>query len=151
MTLIEIFSIIIIHWIADFIMQSDYDAKNKSKFFHALFSHTITYSLVWFLVGACLVLLNFRFSFWNYEQWDLSLFVLITFVCHTITDYFTSRLNGKLAPKEEVIMLKWDKNQPEQAFIRFPKGRSYHNLFISIGGDQVLHYVQLFLTYQLLK
>jgi len=150
MTLIEIFSIIIIHWVADFIMQSDYDAKNKSKFFHALFSHTITYSSCWFVI----ILLFGYINKTQTTEWyvlNTLFFVGITFVCHTITDYFTSRLNGKLAPKEEVIMLKWDKNQPEQAFIRFPKGRSYHNLFISIGGDQVLHYVQLFLTYQLLK
>ena len=55
-------------------------------------------------------------------------FVGITFVCHTITDYFTSRLNSKLWAKGDV-----------------------HNFFVSVGFDQVLHYVQLFLTYQLLK
>jgi hypothetical protein len=63
--------------------------------------------------------LSFHFSFY---------FWLITFVCHTITDYFTSRLNSRLWAKGDV-----------------------HNFFVSIGFDQVLHYVQLFTTYYLLK
>ena len=127
MTLIEIFSIIIIHWIADFIMQSDYDAKNKSKFFHALFSHTITYSSCWFVI----ILLFGYINKTQTTEWyvlNTLFFVGITFVCHTITDYFTSRLNSKLWAKGDV-----------------------HNFFVSVGFDQVLHYVQLFLTYQLLK
>jgi hypothetical protein len=56
------------------------------------------------------------------------LFVLITFIAHTITDYFTSRLNSKLWQQGKV-----------------------HNFFISVGFDQVLHYIQLFTTYYLLK
>ena len=127
LTLIEIFSIIIIHWIADFIMQSDYDAKNKSKFFHALFSHTITYSSCWFVI----ILLFGYINKTQTTEWyvlNTLFFVGITFVCHTITDYFTSRLNSKLWAKGDV-----------------------HNFFVSVGFDQVLHYVQLFLTYQLLK
>lgn len=127
MTLTEIFSIIIIHWVADFIMQSDYDAKNKSKFFHALFSHTITYSSCWFII----ILLFGYINKTQTTEWyvlNTLFFVGITFVCHTITDYFTSRLNSKLWAKGDV-----------------------HNFFVSVGFDQVLHYVQLFLTYQLLK
>lgn len=55
-------------------------------------------------------------------------FWLITFIAHTITDYFTSRLNSKLWSEGKV-----------------------HNFFVSVGFDQVLHYVQLFTTYYLLK
>ena len=54
-------------------------------------------------------------------------FVIITFICHTVTDYFTSRLNSKLWAKGDV-----------------------HNFFVSVGFDQVLHYAQLFLTYKIL-
>jgi len=63
----------------------------------------------------------------DYRDWSGTKFVLITFVAHTITDYFTSRLNAKLWAKGDV-----------------------HNFFVSVGFDQVLHYVQLFVTYQLL-
>jgi hypothetical protein len=58
----------------------------------------------------------------------LSLFVWITFLSHTIQDYFTSRLNSRL----------WAKGDT-------------HNFFVSIGWDQVLHYTQLLLTYYYLK
>jgi hypothetical protein len=58
----------------------------------------------------------------------LLLFPIITFIAHTITDYFTSRLNAKLWAKGNV-----------------------HNFFVSIGFDQYLHYLQLFITYSLLK
>lgn len=138
LNLIEIFSIIIIHWFADFVLQTDKQAKGKSKNWSDLLSHTGVYSLVWLLVGGFIYLQQFRpynpayndmmNVYWQHWIPRGLLFVLITFVCHTITDYFTSRLNSKLWAKGDV-----------------------HNFFVSIGFDQVLHYVQLFLTYSLLK
>jgi len=121
MNLIEIFSIILIHWFADFVLQTDKQAKGKSKNWSDLLSHTLVYSIIWSLVCMIvgLVMLNWKI---------VVLFPIITFTCHTITDYFTSRLNSKL----------WEKGQ-------------IHNFFVSIGFDQVLHYVQLFTTYYLLK
>jgi len=56
------------------------------------------------------------------------LFMGITFICHTATDYFTSRVNAKL----------WEKGQ-------------VHNFFVSIGFDQYLHYIQLFVTFYYLS
>lgn len=113
--------ILIIHWIADFVLQTDKEAKGKSKNWSDLLSHTITYSLFWFSCGSLLS------GYLGYDYGKIVLFVLITFICHTITDYFTSRLNSKLWAKGDV-----------------------HNFFVSIGFDQVLHYVQLFVTYQIL-
>lgn len=121
MNLIEIFSIILIHWFADFVMQTDWQAKNKSKSNKALTHHVTTYALVWFFV---MNLLFVRTN--NYVM--LAVFPVITFICHWITDYFTSRLNSKLLAKGDT-----------------------HNFFVSVGFDQVLHYVQLFLTYYFLK
>ncbi len=109
MSLFEIFMILLIHWLADFVLQTDWQAKNKSSNNYALLTHTGVYSLIW------LVILG-------------PMFALITLVAHTITDYFTSRLNKYLWEKGDV-----------------------HNFFVSVGFDQILHYVQLFLTYQLLK
>jgi hypothetical protein len=104
------------------VFQTDWQAQNKSKNNKALLSHTWTYSLIWFTFGSF-----YAMSDPNYVPWSLSLFVLITFVAHTITDYFTSRLNSKLWAKGDV-----------------------HNFFVSVGFDQVLHYVQLFGTFYLL-
>lgn len=123
MNLITIFIILITHWVADFVLQTDKQAKGKSKNWSDLLAHTFTYSTMW-IFASCLLI--------GYEnkgqetQWYVIhsfLFGLVTFICHTITDYFTSRLNSKLWAKGDV-----------------------HNFFVSIGFDQVLHYIQLFLT-----
>lgn len=120
MTLVEIFSILLIHWFADFVIQTHWQATNKSKNNIALTSHVLSYSVVWFIISSTyLVLTNNPF---------IMLFPVITFICHWVTDYYTSRLNSKLYAKGDI-----------------------HNFFVSVGFDQVLHYVQLFLTYKLLK
>ncbi|MFA9239452.1 MAG: DUF3307 domain-containing protein [Candidatus Paceibacteria bacterium] len=113
-----------IHWVADFVLQTNWEATNKSKNNIALLSHTLKYTNIWLAVGVIYVLCNLHI----YTSWHLSYFLLITFVCHTVTDYFTSRLNSRLWKQKEV-----------------------HKFFVSIGFDQFLHYVQLFLTYYLLK
>jgi len=120
MNLIEIFSILLIHWFADFVLQTDKQAKGKSKNWSDLLSHTFYYSLCWLIIGIGL-------SGWLGIK-EVVLFSTITFIAHTITDYFTSRLNAKLWAKGDV-----------------------HNFFVSVGFDQFLHYLQLFLTYNLLK
>jgi hypothetical protein len=56
------------------------------------------------------------------------LFIPITFICHTATDYYTSRAN----------MILWEK-------------KNVHGFFVSVGFDQFLHYVQLLLTFYLLS
>jgi len=120
-TLTEIFTIIIIHWVADFVLQTDKMAKGKSKNWDDLLSHTGTYSLIWFIPVFIMI------YYFHYSPY-LWLFSFITFIAHTITDYFTSRLNSKL----------------------WLEGKT-HLFFVSIGFDQILHYVQLFLTYYYLK
>lgn len=117
MTNLEIFSILIIHWIGDFICQTDWQAKNKSTHNKALFLHVLSYTMVWFFAGA-----------WFFYAPVVAIFCLITFMAHFITDYFTSRLNTKLYTDGKI-----------------------HWFFVSIGFDQILHYIQLFLTYQFLK
>lgn len=106
------------HWVADFVLQTDWQARNKSKSFKALLWHTLNYGLVMWVF--CMLVTKgdvfTSFYFWG-----------ITLVAHTITDYFTSRLNTRL----------WE------------NGR-VHNFFVSIGFDQWLHYAQLFGTYYLL-
>lgn len=117
-SLTTLFTILILHWIADFILQTDKQAKGKSHDNKQLLSHTITYSVVM----ASSVLFLFDVNLWQFLG-----FGIITFIAHTITDYYTSRLNSKL----------WAKGDT-------------HNFFVSVGFDQVLHYVQLFLTYYIL-
>lgn len=55
------------------------------------------------------------------------LFVVITFLFHTATDAITSRITSKL----------WVANER-------------HWFFVTIGADQLIHYITLFLTYNYL-
>jgi hypothetical protein len=121
------FIITIIHWFADFVLQTDWQAQNKSKSNFALLSHTSNYSLVW-LLPMCLVFGKMKEgATTEWIVWTTLYFSIITFFAHTITDYFTSRLNSRL----------WKANQ-------------VHYFFVGVGFDQVLHYGQLFLTYHYL-
>ena len=62
------------------------------------------------------------------DVWDMVNFTVITFLAHFMTDYITSRIASGFFAKDD-----------------------YHNGFVVIGFDQLLHYGQLLLTYMLLK
>lgn len=113
--------ILFYHWIADFIVQTDEEAKGKSTDNVMLLSHTSTYAAMWVIPGLILSL------FYHIPPILVLEFIAITFVAHTITDYITSRLNKYLWEKGDV-----------------------HNFFVSIGFDQLLHYAQLLITFKLL-
>lgn len=115
-----IIGILLIHWFADFVLQTDKQAKGKSSDWSCLLAHTGIYSLMWFL--PCLGYLSVT----NCSH-SIMLFPLVTFIAHTITDFYTSRINSQLY-----------------------KDGKIHEFFVSVGFDQVLHYVQLLLTYKLL-
>lgn len=130
------FTIVLIHWIADFIFQAEEWANNKSKNMKALLSHTLTYSLV----SAVLWMIAFpsHITFPDVfikTQGHINIvsFFLITFAAHTVTDYFTSRVVSK-------------------KFAAGKYGSPIPNFgaFSIIGLDQVLHYGQLFLTFYIL-
>lgn len=126
LTILEIFVILFIHWVADFVLQSHWQAKNKSHNNYALTMHVTVYSICWLLpmtiMFACAG--NYRL-----DSFLLACFFsLITFATHWVIDFYTSRLNSWLWKKEDV-----------------------HNFFVSVGFDQFLHFVQLILTYYFLK
>jgi hypothetical protein len=132
LTLTEIFAIIFIHWIADFVFQDEKWALGKSKNWSDLLAHTATYTLMWW--SPIMVLLIFYSNTLPITGTQVFGFLGITFIAHTITDYFTSRIVSK----------KFANKHYGSAIPNF-------GAFTVIGIDQVLHYVQLFLTYYLLK
>ena len=167
MNLIDIFSIIIIHFITDFIFQDEKWALGKSKNLNDLTTHTTVYSVLWWFPMS-IMLNDFTLAV---------LFVIVTFIIHTITDYFTSKIVSKKFIKESIFTLTIDKlvynkgdilnKDDDFGFIvmdkiepSFANKYSYKikrynpipNLgaFTMIGLDQVLHYIQLFTTYYLL-
>lgn len=123
MTLIQIFFIIFVHWIGDFVFQADWMAKDKSSHSYALIAHTIVYTLIWVLALGFYVMSGST----TVSATGFGLFVLFTFLTHTATDYYTSRTNKQL----------WE-------------AKDVHNFFVSIGFDQCLHYLQLFICFKYL-
>jgi hypothetical protein len=125
--LLVVLTILFIHWIADFVCQTDKMAQGKSKNWTDLLNHTVIYSTIWLLPIAALFSMNHKITTFHDAMIPFA-FVGITFICHTIQDYITSRINSKL----------WD-------------DKKIHWFFVSIGFDQLLHFIQLILTYQILK
>lgn len=71
------------HWLGDFVVQTDWQAKNKSRRWDALLKHVGTYTLT-----LCLLLP------WYSWRW-----VLVQGVLHLLIDFWTSRLNRWLWEK----------------------------------------------------
>src|SRR5688572_16954771 len=118
MTFIPYVYMLLTHWLADFCLQTDEQAKGKSTSVKLLTFHVATYSLMMGISGL------FYFGDWR----KCLIFAGITFVAHWITDFITSRIGKPF----------WAKGD-------------YHNGFVVVGFDQVLHYVQLYLTINWLK
>jgi hypothetical protein len=75
--------LLVMHWIADFVLQSHKMASNKSKSNYWLGLHCLVYGILFMIV------IN-------------PLFGIITGLAHFVTDYFTSRLTSHLWEKKEV-------------------------------------------------
>lgn len=129
------FFIICVHFVADFIFQAEEWANNKSKNNGALIMHTITYTLVWMIPAGFLFSHPCNESILGgcVDTMNVFIFLGITFIIHTITDYITSRIVSKRFADKYY-------GSPIPNF----------GAFTIIGLDQVLHYSQLFLTYYLL-
>lgn len=102
------------HWLFDFVCQVDGDKKHKDN--DILMYHTIYYSLMMTVVYT---IMTYILSMDCNEQ-----FFTITVICHTATDYLTSRWNA-------------------QTLELHGPGKKLIN---QIGFDQWLHHAQLFLT-----
>lgn len=108
--------ILLIHFLADFALQTPEQAEKKSTDSWALAAHVLVYSGVWWIASAI------------YLGWDQgALFACITFSAHFLTDFVTSRLSKPFFSKKD-----------------------YHNGFVVVGFDQMLHYIQLILTFNYL-
>jgi hypothetical protein len=86
-----VMSIIVLHWFADFVLQTDWQAKNKSSNNMALLRHVGTYT------AAIAIFALYMFPIKLALMW-----IVINAVLHLITDYFTSRLNTYLWSKGQV-------------------------------------------------
>lgn len=126
--------IFIVHFIADFVLQTHWQAINKSSNNVALTHHVSTYAVCWLLPMSILFYLG-PFNLIGSVLLAMA-FSIVTFFAHWITDYYTSKLTSKLWMKEAV---------------KEPNDKRLHNFFAAIGFDQTLHLIQLFVTFYILK
>jgi hypothetical protein len=142
-------SLLIAHFIGDFVLQSDWMATNKSKRFDALILHVgcyiIPFALMtphWFSAGGEIRALTF---------------LVLTIALHMAQDGVTSQINARLWFFQREVGI-W-----EQASYTMPKhGRTLvnpwtpidgkrHWFFVAIGADQLLHFVLLAGTLELMR
>lgn len=114
-TLTEILLILFMHWVADFVLQNDRQAKGKSTSWNILLEHTASYSLIW-------AILSFIYSGFTGNVLIL-LFAPITFIAHTATDYYTSKAHTQL----------WNDNKTHDFFVSigFDQWLHYAQLFLT--------------------
>jgi len=107
--------LLVIHWFADFVLQTHWQAQNKSKNNEALARHVGVYTLMLAIASP--------FIFGMPKDFNLFIFVALNGVLHFATDYCTSRWSSKLYAKQD-----------------------WHNFFVIIGLDQLIHQFTLALT-----
>lgn len=122
---------LIAHFVGDFLFQTDWMALNKSKRFDALTIHVAIYSLC-------------------FLPWGLKFFFL-TLLTHWITDFYTSRLTSRLwfFDMKPLSVMPYCKVCADYDFAVRMNGKR-HWFFVAIGADQLVHYLTLWATYQLL-
>ena len=124
--ILTIIYILSVHFISDFIMQSDEMAKGKSTSIKWLTLHILSYlkgficSAIIFYVATTLI--------WGRITSPLLIlaYCLVNAILHWVTDYFTSKETSRLWAELKV-----------------------HQFFIMIGLDQLIHATCLILTFYL--
>lgn len=98
--------ILMVHFLADFCLQTNDQATMKSTNIPHLFKHVLTYSIVWFFASYVLL-----------SSWLLAVvFASVTFVAHFITDYITSRIGKPL----------WESKDLHNGFVMVGADQVFH-------------------------
>lgn len=85
-------ALLILHWVADFVFQTHWQASNKSKSNIALAHHVITYTG---FLGVAVPGIFFQVNA------SAAAFVAVNGVLHFVTDWCTSRVSSKLYAKQD--------------------------------------------------
>jgi hypothetical protein len=113
-----IVTILLVHFVADFVVQTRWQAENKSKDWGALVSHVGTYWAFLHLFAA--------FAPSNTSPWYASfVWAVVNGVLHFATDAITSRQTAK----------RWNDGKPTKGF------------WVWIGFDQFIHAATLIVTW----
>jgi Protein of unknown function (DUF3307) len=144
----QLVGLLAVHWFADFVLQTPWQASNKSKSNYALLCHVATYTLIlagW-TIGA--------FGGLGATLTAIAAFVLANGALHFVTDWCTSRITSRLFIAQfdtfEIVV------QPPSLVggysglemvtekrLTMKKDFNPHNFFVVVGIDQLIHQVTL--------
>jgi hypothetical protein len=88
----QVVALLTVHWFADFVLQTSWQAGNKHRRLDALAGHVAVYTIV---IGISASVL-FPFSL---DRW--ALFTTLNGALHFATDFVTSRISSALQDKED--------------------------------------------------
>ena len=135
-------ALLAVHTFADFRLQSDDMAVNKSKSNYWLTLHVLVYTATFILYG--------RLVGWDWET--VGWFALITFITHFLTDYVTSRLGRRVFPwiPQTWTVLEEATGKDVGVYLDHEgrNGRSRNRFFSVLGADQLIHFFTLAVTYK---
>lgn len=148
----QFMALLVVHWVADFVCQTHWQASNKSKNNFALLRHIITYTLIlWWMA-----ILIFGFGLFAVSFRTLTAFVLVNGMLHFATDWFTSRWSSRhfgRAFQDAYRCASYAHtygHEPSRDEMRRldvdPNANHWHNFFVVIGFDQLIHQVTLAAT-----
>lgn len=128
--------LLIVHWVADFILQSDYMALNKSKNWEALILHCLVYAGPFMPV---LLVLGQGIK-------AAACFMIFLFVTHFWVDAITSRITSKLwfFKRTDRLWVTYEAVYKDEDFdfsdeLWLFEGGNRHWFFVVIGLDQLIH------------
>lgn len=108
-------SLLLAHFVGDFLFQTDWMALNKSKSWLALCVHVACYT-------TCFAPFGIGFGF-----------LTTVFLSHFLTDAVTSRVTNRL----------WFMTPIRGGGFRLKHPNTRHWFFVAIGLDQLIHYITL--------
>ena len=121
MLLYQVLAILATHFVGDFVLQTHWMAQNKSRDNEALLVHVLVYTICLCFGAAGAFLLTGN-------HLAVMAWIGLNFALHFATDWVTSRWTSKL----------W-------------AAQRWHDFFVAVGLDQLIHYVTLLLTARLLS
>ncbi len=125
MTSLDLACVLTLHFIGDFILQSNWMALGKSKHWRPLTAHALAY---------CVPFVSLVFV---RTVPDALVFLGLTFATHWVTDYFTSRVTSRLWFVRNGL---WELQIDH---------RKRHWFFVAIGFDQLIHMWTLFVCWRM--
>lgn len=142
----QLLCLLVVHYFGDFVFQSHWMASNKSKSNRALGAHVMAYTLT--LLVWCSAIL---FMLYGEPYFSVLAFVALNGAIHFAVDWITSRhsagfFGAAIFDTMAEARFRANYGQPPDHAMGINPGRYWHNFFLVIGYDQLLHGLTLGLT-----